>query len=78
MVKPVEGTADRLISEIVRVVIQIRQLRLREYMTMITMQMDDPESENDLSLLGKRLKEISTELLSLDRARKSLIEIRRS
>jgi len=45
---------------------------------MITMQMDDPESENDLSLLGKRLKEISTELLSLDRARKSLIEIRRS
>ena len=78
MVKPVEGTADRLISEIVRVVIQIRQLRLREYMTMITMQMDDPESENDLSLLGKRLKKISTELLSLDRARKSLIEIRRS
>ena len=78
MVKPVEGTADRLISEIVRVVIQIRQLRLREYMNMITLQMDDPESENDLSQLGNRLKEISTELLSLDRARKSLIEIRRS
>lgn len=74
----VEGTADRLISEIVRVVVQIRHLRLRENMSMISSLLDDPGSENAQSVLGVRLKEISTELLSLDRARKSLIEIRRS
>lgn len=77
-VAPVEGSADRSIGEIVRVIVQIRQLRLRENMNMILSQLAETDPENDPAELGEKLKQISAELLSLDVARKNLIEIRRS
>lgn len=77
-IAPVEGSADRSIGEIVRVIVQIRQLRLRENMNMILSQLAEPDPENDPAELGEKLKNISAELLNLDVARKNLIEIRRS
>lgn len=76
-IKPVDGSADKLISEIVRVLVQIRQNRLRENMNMITAQLADPDTEHDHAELGEQLKKFSAELLSLDVARRNLLEIRR-
>lgn len=77
-IKPVGGSADKMISEIVRVLLQIRQNRLRENMNMITAQLAELDTEKDHAALGEQLKQFSAELLSLDVARRNLLEIRRS